>query len=348
MPDVAETFDVGVVAPGAEELSAAAYIELGRLVEHEGFHTFTIGEIAGYDAFAVLSAVAASTSRVRLGTGVIPIYTRAPVLAAMGFASLAASAPGRVVAGLGTGSHRIVEDWQGRTLDRPIETMRAYVAILRAALAGERVDLADGPLPVDGFRLQHPPVPHIPVFIGAFKPRMLRLAGAIADGVILSLFPPDQLAPLIAEVRAGAEEAGRDPGSIEVLATVHAYAGPHVEEAVERLRRVVLQYSVRPTHRPAFEATFPRSTAPPRCGTRATERRRSLSCPTRPCITRSRSAMRVGRSSASSWHARPGRRCRSSSRWRSGGARPTARWRPSGRLQPRSGQSTRDDRARGR
>jgi probable F420-dependent oxidoreductase len=255
--DLGETFDVGVVAPGAEELSAAEYIELGRLVEREGFHTFTIGEIAGYDAFAVLSAIAATTSRMRLGTGVIPIYTRAPVLAAMGYASLAASAPGRVIAGLGTGSHRIVEEWQGRTLDRPIETMRAYITILRAVLAGERVDVSDGPLQVKDFRLQHPLVPDVPVFIGAFKPRMLRLAGALADGVILSLWPPDQLAPLIAEVRRGAEEAGRDPDSIEVLATVHAYAGAHVDEAVERLRRVVLQYSVRPTHRPAFEATFP-------------------------------------------------------------------------------------------
>lgn len=252
-----ELLDVGVVGPGAEELAARDYIELGRLVDQEGFHTFTIGEIAGYDAFAVLSAVAATTARTRLGTGVIPIYTRAPALAAMGYASLASVAPGRILAGLGTGSHRIVEDWQGHALASPIQTMEAYVSILRRALEGERVDVTGGPLPIDGFRLQHPSVPRIPVFIGAFKPRMLRLAGRLADGVILSLWPPDQLAPLIEEVRRGAEEAGRDPASVEILATVHAYVGPHVDEAVERLRRTVLQYSVRPTHRPAFEATFP-------------------------------------------------------------------------------------------
>ena len=254
---MAETFPVGVVTPAQEELEARDFVELGRLAESEGFHAFTVGEIAGFDAFAVLAATAATTTRIRLGTAVIPIYTRAPTLAAMGYASLASIAPGRVIAGFGTGSHRIVEDWQGFELRQPLQTMREYVSIVRAALAGERVDRPEGLLRVRDFRLQHPAFPPVPILIGAFNPSMLRLAGEIADGVVFALWPPDQLPPLIALVREGAERAGRDPDSIEIVGTVHAYSGSRVDEAVERLRRLVLEYSVRPTHRPAFEASFP-------------------------------------------------------------------------------------------
>lgn len=255
--DLKPVLDVGLSLPIQDELAARDYVALARLGEEEGFQTVSVGEIAGIEAFTVLSAIASTTTRIRLGSGIIAIYNRSPVLTAMGFASLASLAPGRVFAGLGTGSHRIVEDWNGHKLLDPLQTMRAYVSILRAIAAGHRIERVEGAVAVREFRLQHPAPSGLPVMIGAFHRGMLRLAGAIADGVLLALWPPSELPPLIAEVREGAHEAGRDPDSVEILASVHSYAGPDVDRALERLRRLVLEYAVRPTHRAAYVGSFP-------------------------------------------------------------------------------------------
>jgi 5,10-methylenetetrahydromethanopterin reductase len=97
----------------------------------------------------------------------------------------------------------------------------------------------------------------LPVIVGPFNPQMTRLAGEIADGVLLAWAPPPELAERVALVYEGAERAGRDPASIEIGLYVQAYAGPRVADAVERFRRLVLEYAVRPTHRAAFVRTFP-------------------------------------------------------------------------------------------
>lgn len=254
---MSEMLGIGLALPTQEGLSASDYVALARLGDEEGFHTVTVGEIAGADAFTVLGAIAATTSRIRLGSGIIAIYNRSPVLTAMSFASLESLAPGRVFVGLGTGSHRIVEDWNDRDFQAPLQTMREYVEIFRAVGRSERIDHGGEVSNVRGFRLQHPPPRDVPVFLAGFQRGMLRLAGAIADGVHFALWPPDELPARIADVHDGAVEAGRDPASIEILVSVHSYAGPEIERALERQRRVVLEYAVRPTHRAAYVGTFP-------------------------------------------------------------------------------------------
>ena len=87
--------DVGLALPTQEGLSAREYVELARLGDEKGFHTVTVGEIAGADAFTILGAIASTTNRIRLGSGIIAIYNRSPVLTAMSFASLESLAPGR-------------------------------------------------------------------------------------------------------------------------------------------------------------------------------------------------------------------------------------------------------------
>jgi probable F420-dependent oxidoreductase len=249
--------DVGITLPAQDELAASDFVELARLAEQEGFGTVTAGEIAGAEALVLLGAIAQATRRIRIGSGVIAIYNRSPVLTGMAFASLGSLAPGRVFAGIGTGSHRVVEDWNGRELRAPLRTMREFVEILRAVLAGERVAYDGEELHVTDYRLQHPLVPRVPVFVAAFHPGMLRLAGAIADGVMLALWPADELAARVAAIHEGARAVGRDPAQVEITASVHAYVGPRVDEALDRFRRFVLEYAVRPTHRAAYEGSFP-------------------------------------------------------------------------------------------
>jgi probable F420-dependent oxidoreductase len=251
---------IGVSLPVQEELSAPQYIELARAAEEEGAHTVFVGEIAGLECFAALGMLAGATTSIRLASGVVSIYTRSPALTAMGFATVASLAPGRVAAGLGTGSHVVVRDWHGGELTRPRTRMREFIAAFRRALSGHRVNHTGDTVNVSDFRLRIPrrEGDEIPVLMGSFNAPMLRLAGAIADGVILSFCPMDEVPGRVAELRAGAIEAGRDPGELEIALYMSAYAGTEVDAALERFRRLVLQYAVQPTHRAGFAESIPR------------------------------------------------------------------------------------------
>ncbi len=153
------------------------------------------------------------------------------------------------------------------------------------------------------------------MIIGPFNPGMTRLAGEIADGVLLAWAPLDELAERVALVHEGAERAGRDPASVEIGLYVQAYAGPRVDDAIERFRRLVLEYAVRPTHRAAFVGSFPeidRATA--LWEQRAGAARRSRSSPTRPCTACRRSATRDSSSTGSRRCGGSGSRCPSCTR----------------------------------
>lgn len=248
---------IALSLPVQEQLTAADYVGLARLAEAQGLDAVFVGEIAGLEAFAALGMLASATSRIRLATGVVSIYTRSPALTAMGFASAASLAGPRVVAGLGTGSHVVVEQWHGSKLEAGRTRMREFIAAFREALAGRRVNRSGRTLSITDFRLQIPAA-DVPVLMGSFNPSMLRLAGMIADGVILAFCPPDELPERVAHVHAGAVAADRDPAALEIAAYVNAYAGPDVDAALERFRRLVLQYAVQPTHRAGFVESIPR------------------------------------------------------------------------------------------
>lgn len=248
---------IGVSIPVEEGLPLPRLVELGRAAERCGYDTVVAGEVAGPDVFALLGAVAATTDRVRIGTGVVPMATRTVPLLAMGFSALASLAPGRVFAGVGASSPTVVERWHGRPFPRPLPYAREFLPALRRALDGERLELDGEHVRSDGFRATLPPGPRIPIVLAAMRPRMIELAGALADGVFLTWCPPDEAADQAALARAAAERAGRDPAALLVIASFFTYAGPAQEEGRERLRRFTLQYASVSTHRDSFARAIP-------------------------------------------------------------------------------------------
>lgn len=252
---------LGVTLPVDEGLSAGQYLDLARLAEQSGCTDVLVGEVAGPEVFAMLGMIAASTRRIRLGSGIVGVYPRTAVLTAMGFTTLASLAPGRVLAGLGASSPTIVEQWHGLAFDAPRARIEEYVAALRTVFRGERTALDGAHVRSHGFRaglLRTSGPVDVPILLAAMNPRMLRLAGAVADVAFLTWTPPEEYGAKIALVRQGAEDAGRDPDEVGIAASFWAYAGDRVDEARERLRRFVLQYAMVPTHRPSFRASFPR------------------------------------------------------------------------------------------
>ena len=189
-----------------------------RVAEHAeilGYESLWIADTgAGPDAFVVAAVAAGVTRRARIGTAVIPVYTRALPVHAAGAGSVAQLAPGRFVLGLGVSSETIVDTWGGVPFEKPFARMRETVAVLRQMLAGERVSFEGKTVRTKNFRLVSPPPRPVPIYIAALMPPMLELAGEIADGVILNFMPVEAVPRMLAHVRTGAVRAGRDAAEL--------------------------------------------------------------------------------------------------------------------------------------
>ena len=163
-----------------------AHADLIRALPSFGYTDAWSAETNGADAFTPLALASAWERTLRLGTAIVPVYTRGPALIAMSAASLAAAAPGRFVLGLGASSPVIVQNWNGIAYDEPYRRSRDVLRFVRRALAGERLDGAFDTFRISRFKLDNPPAEPPPVLLAALRPQMLRLAGREADGAILN------------------------------------------------------------------------------------------------------------------------------------------------------------------
>lgn len=190
-----------------------------RRMEELGYESVWIADTgAGPDAFVVATAVACVTQRLRIGTAVIPAYTRTPSVFAGSAGAVAQLAPGRFVLGIGASSETIVQSWGGVPFERPLGYMREAVTVIRQMLAGDRVTFEGKRLRTRGFRLVSPPPRPVPIYMAALMPPMLELAGELGDGVVLNMMPLEAMPRMLEHVRRGAARAGRDATTLEIVA----------------------------------------------------------------------------------------------------------------------------------
>jgi probable F420-dependent oxidoreductase len=181
------------------------YEDLLRL----GYTDVWSAETDGADGFTPLALAAAWTPELQLGVAIIPAYTRGPALLAQSVAAMAEAAPGHFSFGLGTSSDVIVSRWNGVPFTEPYKRVRDTIAFLREALAGEKVDTAYDTFEVRGFRLARPVPQPPPIFLAALRPGMLRLAGRVADGVIINWLSADDVSTVTPELGADIPVAAR-------------------------------------------------------------------------------------------------------------------------------------------
>ncbi|MHB1138387.1 MAG: LLM class F420-dependent oxidoreductase [Microthrixaceae bacterium] len=181
------------------------------LVELEdlGYTDVWSSEANGADAFTPLALAAAWAPSLRLGSAIVPAYTRGPALLAQSVATLADAAPGRVAFGIGSSSNVIVEGWNGIPFQDPYVQVRDMVRFVRGALAGEKMSGRFGRSEVTGFRLGIRPAEPPAILIAALREGMLRLAGREGDGAIINWLSAEDVrtvAPIVQEAGGGSTE----------------------------------------------------------------------------------------------------------------------------------------------
>ena len=207
------------------------------------------------DAAVVLAAYAQATEWVRLGTGVLPIYTRHPTAMAQMAASLDELSGGRFILGIGV-SHKVtVESMWGLKLEHPVESMREYVSIVRSSLQ-EGSASVDGSHFVAHWSYSGPRRGDIPLMISALSPRMLELAGEVADGVVLWMCSPGYVRDMVVpHVAAGRKRAGKSMDGFEIVAAIQASLTSDRAGGLEVFRQTVERYSNLPYYRKMMDAS---------------------------------------------------------------------------------------------
>ena len=230
------TLAIGV---GAGVFDADA-VDFVRHAERLGVDSVWAPEFWVYDALTPLAYLAASTSSIKLGTGIVQLGARTPAMLAMSAMSLQALSGGRLLLGIGTSGPQVMEGWHGVRFDRPVTRTRETIDIIRTITAGEklRYDGAVYTLPLPGgegrsLRSSAPPV-HVPIYIASLGPANLRLTGELADGWIGNSFFPETADVFFGPIRDGAAAAGRQLSDIDLTVAVGLEFTDDVEEAGRR------------------------------------------------------------------------------------------------------------------
>jgi probable F420-dependent oxidoreductase len=236
------------LTPPIEVTGFRQAVDLCARAEQLGYTDVWSAEVGATDAFSPLAAIAVKTERVRLGTALVPVFTRPPALAAMSAAGIQQLSGGRFVLGIGTSSPAIVGLWMGLEFDTRVKRIEEYVEVLREALAGKKVTYQGETIRVEGFRLQIDPGHPVPIYIGALGPHMCKLAGRVADGVLFYFMTPDGVRQALRDVAEGAREAGRDPNDIDVFLRLPVACDEPEETARFMGRRMLTGYAIVPAY----------------------------------------------------------------------------------------------------
>jgi probable F420-dependent oxidoreductase len=244
---VTDATPVGVTFAGFMPLGPAVALDVARQAEALGYRSFWTAETTGTEAFALLGGVAGVAPGLDLGTGVLALQLRTPQVTAMAAATLQAMAPDRdVILGVGISSPVVTSQWHGAPYgDRPLAQVREYVALVRECLAGESVTFDGDFYSAKRFRLGLRQGERKPkIVIGALNPGMLKLAGEIADGVLLNYLPASHVPWSVEQVRKG--------GDADIYAYVHVGVADR-EQAAPNARKDLFSYAVVDAYARNFE-----------------------------------------------------------------------------------------------
>jgi F420-dependent oxidoreductase-like protein len=221
-----------------------------REAERLGYDSVWAAEAYGSDAATVLAWLAAGTTKVKLGSAIFQMPGRTPALTAMTAATIDELSAGRMVLGIGSSGPQVAEGWHGQPFAHQLQRTREYVAVVRKALARERLEFRGETLelplpggPGKALKLMITPVQErIPIYLAAIGPKNTALAGEIADGWIPTFFSPEHVAEFRRLLEEGAARSGRPLDGFDIAPTVQAYVSDDRELARNLMRPVLALY----------------------------------------------------------------------------------------------------------
>ena len=204
------------------DLPWSEVVEYVQTAEKLGFEAVFVAEAYSYDSVSIMGALATKTDRIKIGAGILNVFSRTPALIAQSASAIDMLSNGRFILGLGTSGPQVVQGWHGVKFEKPLQRTRETIEIIRMTLRRERV-LYDGEtIKLDmGLKLiNHPVRDEIPIIIAALGPKNLEMTGEIADGWMPTLFDPGHIDVFKPHLTAGLAKAGRQWGDLEITPMV--------------------------------------------------------------------------------------------------------------------------------
>jgi alkanesulfonate monooxygenase SsuD/methylene tetrahydromethanopterin reductase-like flavin-dependent oxidoreductase (luciferase family) len=223
---------------------AEADVRLAEIAEDKGFGAVWKGESNSTDPLVLLSAMAARTTRIKLGTAVYHMFGRSPVTMGIQAATLNDLSDGRFLFGLGT-ANTTIAGWHNSSFARPLGRIKEFAEIVRKTARGEAFDYEGEFYQIGKFRLSwRPSHPEVPIYFAGLGPQMTRLTGRYADGVVINMATPTMVRDIVGRVRQSALDAGRDADQLEYIFKVRVCMSPDREAARRKLQQVLTFYMV--------------------------------------------------------------------------------------------------------
>jgi F420-dependent oxidoreductase-like protein len=231
-------------------LSSEDQLNIVQQAEKLGYDSVWAAEAYGSDTATVLGWLAGQTSSIRLGAGIFQMPARSPTMTAMTAATIDQLSDGRMILGIGSSGPQVAEGWHGQRFAKQLQRTREYVAVVRMALARERVefhgDTLELPLP-DGpgkaLKLTISPVQErIPIYLAAIGPNNTALAGEIADGWIPTLFSPEHVSEFRPLLEEGAKRSGKALEDFDIAPTVNVFVTDDLAQGRDAMRPFIALY----------------------------------------------------------------------------------------------------------
>lgn len=223
-------------------------IELAKWAEAEGYDDLWFADSSGVDALTTAAAVALNTSRCRIGTAIIPVFSRTPAVLASTTHVLNKLSGGRFILGLGSSSQTMMENWHGQKFEKPLTRVKETTQLIKSMLLGEKSDFDGETVKSRGYR-QLPLEPGSQlVYMAALRAKMLEAAAEFSDGVIVNLFPKDALPKMMEHIRIGAERAGKKLEDVEVVCRHQVIVTDDKENARNFIRAAFAPYYATPVY----------------------------------------------------------------------------------------------------
>lgn len=206
---------IAITIPVPPDIDAT--LARAKWAEDNGFDDVWFADSAGPDALTLAASVGAVTERVRIGTAIIPVFTRTPAVFAATAYALHHVTNGRFILGLGSSSQTMMVDWNGLDFKKPLTRVKETAELVRAMLSGERTNFDGVTVRSHGYRQAPLPPGAVPIYLAGLRPKMLGLAGEVGDGVVLNLFPRSALPKIVAAIDEGAKRAGSSVAERELV-----------------------------------------------------------------------------------------------------------------------------------